>query len=87
MAAETVFSLRVLDFMQQTINKITQCRKCKKQIVFLSGINSLIPVNAETVRPSDIFYDDTRHISHFTDCPYATYFSKQKTTGEPIANI
>jgi endogenous inhibitor of DNA gyrase (YacG/DUF329 family) len=48
-----------------------RCRSCGKPIVWFRAKNGkLMPVNAETCRPTDAEHtlDLSRHISHFATC-------------------
>lgn len=57
---------------EQHERRITRCRSCNKQIVFLKTRNGkAMPVDADTVEPSDQEFDQQRHKSHFASCPKA----------------
>lgn len=59
--------------------RITRCRSCRAQIIFLptTAAGKSMPVNADTVAPSDAEYVPDRHISHFATCPDAKAFRKR----------
>lgn len=59
--------------------RITRCRSCRKQIIFLkTASGKAMPVNADTVEPNDQEFDHERHESHFADCPKADSFRKAR---------
>jgi hypothetical protein len=56
-----------------------QCRKCRAPIVFiLTAKGRRMPIDAATYKAGDMVFDHTRHISHFSTCPYAEQFRKRK---------
>jgi len=58
---------------------MSECRACGKEIIFLKTTKGkLIPINKETVGMDDQFYDNERHVSHFSDCPEAKKFRRPK---------
>jgi hypothetical protein len=64
-----------------------KCKACQKEIVFLrTEKGKQIPVNADTVDVVekngipwcvDEYFDHTRHVSHFSDCPKAAEFRRK----------
>lgn len=60
--------------------KIEKCRKCPAKIVWLYTKNQKpIPVNADTVKPGDVEYDETKgHVTHFRTCEFAKEFKRKK---------
>ena len=69
-----------------------KCKACKKEIVFLkTASNKWEPVNASSLSDDDlvklanhsqVLFDHTRHVSHFSDCPGAAEFRKPKNQME-----
>lgn len=58
---------------------MAKCKACGKEIVFLkTEAGKVIPINAETADKDDYAFDKSRHISHFSDCPAAKTFRKEK---------
>jgi len=61
---------------------IVHCSKCNAEIVWLkTKTGKAMPVNAVSVKEEDVkivpgLFDHTRHISHFSDCPFAAQFRK-----------
>lgn len=58
---------------------IAKCKSCGAEIVYLQtkkGNN--IPCNANTVDSEDVIYDSKKHRTHFSDCPDAIKFRKNK---------
>lgn len=52
--------------------RITRCKSCRKQIIwFKTAAGKNMPVDADTVEPSDTEMDLSRHQSHFASCPQA----------------
>lgn len=50
----------------------TPCKSCGRIIAWLktaSGKN--MPVDVETVQPTDDIFNPQRHVSHFATCPQA----------------
>lgn len=55
------------------------CRKCHAPIVMIpTAKGRLMPIDAATYKVGDKLFDHTRHISHFSTCPYAEQFRKRK---------
>jgi arginine/lysine/ornithine decarboxylase len=60
--------------------RITRCRSCNQQIVFLkTATGKNMPVDADTVEPSDDLFDRSRHKSHFATCPKADKHRKARS--------
>lgn len=59
-------------------NEVVNCRnECGGLIVwFTTRRGKFVPVNAETVEPTDVGFSYGRHIAHFTTCPNAGDFRK-----------
>ena len=56
-----------------------QCKSCGKEIVFLrTDRGNSIPVDKETVDAVDEYFDKDRHVTHFSTCPDAKKFRKEK---------
>jgi hypothetical protein len=61
---------------------VVHCKKCNAEIVWLkTKTGKAMPVNAASVTEEDmeivpVLFDHTRHISHFSDCPFAAQFRK-----------
>lgn len=56
---------------------IKLCKACHRSIIFLrTRKDRPIPVDVETWRAGDVFYDDTRHVSHFKTCTTPKTFSR-----------
>lgn len=54
------------------MSKIERCASCHQAIVWLpTNTGKRMPINAETVLDADIYFDHTRHTSHFAPCPQA----------------
>jgi hypothetical protein len=59
--------------------KITKCKACGTEIVFLKTKNEKsIPVDATTVKEGDTEYDHTRHTAHFATCQFAKEFRRKR---------
>lgn len=60
--------------------RITRCKGCNARIVFLQSpsTNKRVPCDADTVEADDEIYEHGRHVSHFTTCPKADYFRRQR---------
>jgi hypothetical protein len=61
--------------------RITRCSDagCRARIIFLKTLGgSTMPVDADTVEPSDEYFEAKRHQSHFGTCPAAKRFSKRR---------
>lgn len=59
--------------------RITRCRACNARIIFLTtSTGKNIPVDADTVEPSDTAYVWARHEAHFAKCPNAAQFRKPR---------
>lgn len=57
--------------------RITRCRACRKQIIFLkTASGKAMPVDADTVEPEDGEFEHGRHESHFATCPQAGSFRR-----------
>lgn len=55
------------------------CAACKEMIVMLlTQNNKLIPVNADTIEPGDIFYDRGKHVTHWGTCTNPDRFRKPR---------
>lgn len=64
---------------EQHERRITRCRSCNKQIVFLKTRNGKnMPVDADSVEPEDDELDLSRHVSHFRTCPNADKHRKPR---------
>lgn len=46
--------------------RITRCRRCRTQIIFLDHprLEGKVRVEADTVRPEDTEYDENEHTQH-----------------------
>jgi hypothetical protein len=65
------------------------CKKCPQEIIFLRTRDQRWdPVNVESLSDADkhelrnnykVLFDPKRHVSHFSNCPGAPGFRKQKT--------
>jgi hypothetical protein len=66
------------------MKRIEQCRSCHHPVVWLrvqnpkAGKKNVQIVNAETVSENDVYYDSSKHISHFSTCPDARAWRKKK---------
>ena len=60
--------------------RITRCKACNARIVFLQSPSTpkKVPVDADTVEDHDEIYEHGRHVSHFSTCPRADYFRRQR---------
>lgn len=59
--------------------RITRCRSCNAKIIFLpTAAGRQMPVDADTVEPSDETFDRTKHTSHFSSCPNASKHRKPR---------
>jgi hypothetical protein len=59
--------------------RVAQCSSCKAPIVwFKTAKGNNMPVNAETVSPTDTVLELPRHISHFATCPNSAKHRKPK---------
>jgi hypothetical protein len=59
--------------------KKATCSSCGAAIVWLeTASGKSMPVNAETARADDHFFDDEIHVSHFSSCPHANQHRKTK---------
>lgn len=57
----------------------TKCRSCDQYIVFLkTAKGSNMPVDAESVTEGDEEFDPKVHVSHFSTCPEADKFRREK---------
>jgi len=55
------------------------CRSCEQYIVFLpTASGKTMPVDAESVTEGDEEFNPKVHVSHFSTCPEADKFRKQK---------
>lgn len=64
------------------------CKSCKKEIVFLeTNSGSAIPVDLDSLTISEqswtighqkMFFDKSKHVTHFATCPDAKKFRKPK---------
>lgn len=59
--------------------KIDACRSCGADVVWLKArTGSNMIVDADTVCDGDVFYDHSRHRSHWATCPNAAQHRKPK---------
>jgi hypothetical protein len=53
-------------------------------MIFLhSRAGRTVPVDAATVKPGDVEFDHTRHVSHFATCPQAARFRNNPKPKQP----
>jgi len=70
------------------LKNFNHCESCKKEIAFLkTKSGKFIPVNIDSLSNQEkqklsegkrIFFQFTRHTSHFATCPNASIFRKPK---------
>ena len=59
--------------------RIVRCRSCNAQIIwFKTNTGKNMPLDADTVEPTDDELDLSRHVSHFATCPYAHMHRKPR---------
>ena len=59
--------------------RITRCRSCHARIVWLATNNNRrMPIDADTVEPADEFYEQGKHVSHFSTCPDAKEWRRRR---------
>lgn len=59
-----------------------KCRSCGARIVFLvTSTGKAMPVDADTVQPTDLAFDHQRHRSHYATCPNANDWRKSRRKG------
>ena len=61
--------------------RIRRCRarECNARIVWLkTAAGKTMPVDADSVEPSDTAFDPKRHVSHFATCPASTRFRQPR---------
>lgn len=59
--------------------RITRCSSCRARIVYLvTATGKNMPVEADTVEPTDEEFDSKRHESHFAKCPNANQHRKPR---------
>jgi hypothetical protein len=68
------------DTTEEHERRIVRCREagCRARIIFMlnEATGKRVPVDADTVGPSDDQYDPSRHVSHFKTCTAPNRFSK-----------
>ncbi len=67
---------------QQADRRQIRCKAfgCSRKIIFLpTGNGNMVPVDAETVLPSDTGYDPPRHVLHSVSCPGANKYRRDRT--------
>jgi len=67
---------------------MAKCKRCNADIVYLTTDSGKhIPVNTSSLSEDDkmgilyknkVRFDHKRHITHFSDCPFANEFRKKK---------
>lgn len=56
-----------------------RCRSCGAEIRFLrTRAGKAIPVDIDSVKPSDHEFDPDRHMTHFKTCPEAGKWRKRR---------
>lgn len=57
------------------------CTACGKPIIWMMTRDGRkMPVNAETVQPTDTVFERGRHTSHFDTCPHSEQFGRRRMT-------
>jgi hypothetical protein len=59
--------------------RITRCRSCRAQIIWLkTAAGKNMPVDADSVEAEDQEFQPGRHVSHFSTCPQADQHRKPR---------
>ena len=62
-----------------TVLQIVTCRSCNARIIFfLSRAGRMMPVDADSVRPTDTKLDLTHMVSHFATCTHPDQHRKPR---------
>lgn len=58
--------------------QVSRCRACGAAIIWLTTNNNRrMPVNAESAEYTDEFYEQGKHVSHFTTCSGANAWRRR----------
>lgn len=59
--------------------RITRCKSCRARIIWLTtALGKNMPVDADSVDPSDDQFNKLKHVSHFATCINANQHRKPR---------